>query len=244
MTIASASPQAGGSRIPCPHLYERYSARQAEAGDGTMRPLAEAIPPAEAEALYKVTRDLEAKTALEVGMATGTSALAIGTALNELGGDRQLISIDPGQSSNWDNIGVTAVRKAGLNHLHRLIEDFDYLVLPELLRQDTRIDFAYIDGWHTFDYVLLDFFYVDKLLRTGGIVGFNDCGWPATHRVLRFLTGHRHYVEIDVGLERRYESRFPVVGSLLKRATGRSDADRYFRKVDDWEPETTVYERF
>jgi hypothetical protein len=26
-----------------------------------------------------------------------------------------------------------------------------------------QVDFAFMDGWHTFDYTLLDFFYTDKL---------------------------------------------------------------------------------
>ena len=58
---------------------------------------------------------------------------------------------------------------------------------------------VYIDGWHTFDYALLDFFYADKLLDTGGLVGFNDCHYPSIERVLRFVVRHRHYREVDVG---------------------------------------------
>ena len=40
-------------------------------------------------------------------------------------------------------------------------------------------DLVYVDGHHSFDYVLLDFFYADQLLGAGGVVGFNDCGWPS-----------------------------------------------------------------
>jgi hypothetical protein len=112
-------------------------------------------------------------------------------------------------------------------------------------RSLTKIDLAYIDGWHTFDYVLLDFFYVDKMLRRGGVVGFNDAGWRSVLRVLRFVTTHRRYQEIDVGLPRTYESRVKVIGPLIKRLEGRSNCDRYFRKSEDWEPQaTTSYARF
>jgi len=41
-------------------------------------------------------------------------------------------------------------------------EDFDFKVLPRLLESGKKIDFAYIDGWHTFDYTLLDWCYIDR----------------------------------------------------------------------------------
>lgn len=37
-------------------------------------------------------------------------------------------------------------------------------------------------GWHTFDHTLLAWWYVDKMLPAGGIVGFNDCDWQPWRR--------------------------------------------------------------
>jgi hypothetical protein len=82
-----------------------------------------------------------------------------------------------------------------------LLEEPDFKALPCLLERGTKLDFAYIDEWHTFDYTLLDFFYIDKMLRTGGVVAFNDCGWLAVDRVLRFVQSHRKYADMDAGLE-------------------------------------------
>ena len=45
-----------------------------------------------------------------------------------------------------------------------MIEEPDYLALPELVRQQLAPEAAYVDGKHSFEYVLLDFFYLDKLL--------------------------------------------------------------------------------
>jgi hypothetical protein len=84
---------------------------------------------------------------------------------------------------------------------HQLIEEVDYIALPELVKRKCRIDFAYIDGWHTFDYVLLDFFYIDKMLNTQGIVAFNDAGYLSVHRVLKFMISHRKYRESTHGSE-------------------------------------------
>jgi hypothetical protein len=140
-----------------------------------------------------------------------------------------LISIDPGQSKGFGNAGLNSVKANGFSSLHRLIEEPDYLVLPDLLRQHLTPDMAYVDGWHTFDYVLLDFFYLDKLLPVGGAIGFNDCGWQAIHRVLRFIETHRKYTELDVGLAPNYEGR-NIVASIGRRVLNQVNNDRWFEK--------------
>lgn len=245
-TVTQSTGHAEARVIDCPHLYARYAEGRAQDANGRWHELREEIPLAYAEALYKVVAAQRPSTALEVGHATGTSALAMGAALaSRRAENARLISIDPGQADGWQDIGRTAMRTAGLDDLHELVEEFDYLALPRLLADGVRLQFAYIDGWHTFDYVLLDFFYIDKMLDEGGVIGFNDCGWPATHKVLRFLCGHRRYSEIDAGLPRTYRGRVPLAGTVAKRLSGRSDPDRYFRKLADWEPDDTkFYARF
>jgi hypothetical protein len=51
-----------------------------------------------------------------------------------------------------------------------------------------------------------------------------------------FLTKCRKYCDLDVGLLRVYTSRNGVM-SLIKRLEGRSSRDRYFEKVEEWEPD-------
>jgi hypothetical protein len=53
-----------------------------------------------------------------------------------------------------------------------------FQVLPKLQADGLRIDFAFIDGCHTFDYAMVDFFYIDKMLRVGGVVVFDDEYYP------------------------------------------------------------------
>jgi predicted O-methyltransferase YrrM len=188
------------------------------------------------QALSGVVRKLKPDLAIEIGMANGVSTRAI---LSAIGGGK-LISIDPYQSTQWGSEGIKAV--ADMASSHQLIELPDYLALPQLLASSTRIDFAYVDGWHTFDYVLVDFFYLDKMLRVGGVVGFNDCGMAATHKVLKFVTRHRKYVEMPV-LPPTYVARNLVV-SLARRVLNRQTQDRYFRKAENWEPDWTFFSRF
>jgi predicted O-methyltransferase YrrM len=204
--------------------------------DGEPRELHSQIPRAYAETLQRVVRERRPTTSLEVGLAFGVSALAILGA-----GEGDLVSVDPLQA-DYDHHGARAIEAAGLADRHRLVPDFDYLALPALLREGLRVQLAYIDGWHTFDYTLLDFFYADKMLDVGGVVVFNDCGWPAIHRVTRFVTSHRSYRELDVDLPRDYGPG--RVAAARRRLEGRSDADRYFEKVDDAEPRWDFFARF
>ncbi len=202
-----------------------------------------------AQALYENVFALAPKVVIEVGMAYGVSSLAILTALRDLGGERKLISIDPYQARDWGNCGLEAVKRGDLQHLHELIEEPSYLALPELVKKGTTIEFGYIDGWHTFDYTLMDFWYLDRMLAVNGIVGFNDCDWPAVHKTLNFVTSHRNYEEIDVGLRRNYIKQF--VKACLNTPKGqppsisyRDSNDRYFCKKTVWEPNFDFFSNF
>jgi predicted O-methyltransferase YrrM len=229
--------------VACPILRDAYTSRVVHDRDG--KPLdigGGGIVPAHANALYRTILARKPAVVLEVGMAYGFSSMAIVSALKEAGGGR-LISIDPVQSEMFKKVGCLNVERAGGGDIHELIEAPSYIALPNLLQQKRKIDFAYIDGCHTFDYVLLDFFYCDKLLNVGGVVAFNDSGYRAIHRVLNFVRTHRRYRQLDVGLRRDFAGRHPMF-SVLKRLSGRSNEDRYFEKLEEWEPFWNFYARF
>jgi predicted O-methyltransferase YrrM len=193
-------------------------------------------------AIYRTVRKLQPQVCLQIGLAQGLSALAICSAIRE-NGQGKLISIDPFQAKEFQGAGIKCLELAGLADRHELVEEVDYLALPSLLQNGLRTDFVYIDGWHTFDHVLLDFFYCDKMLPAGGVVALNDCGWRAVHKSLSFVKSHRHYEEINVGLPPDFRSRNPVFG-IVKRLQGRNNADRYFRKLDEWQPPGDFYSNF
>jgi predicted O-methyltransferase YrrM len=201
-----------------------------------------AISADQARALHRVVRTERPELVLEVGMATGMSTLAILTAL-EVAGSGGLISVDPHQSTQWEGQGTANVARHGLSSRHTLVEEPDYTALPRLLAGSTTLGLAYVDGWHTFDHVVLDIFYIDRMLTVGGVIGFNDCGFAAVHRALRFLLSHRAYREIDVGLRPDYVSA-TLPKQLVRRALRWSRNDRYFRKTGDWLPAWNYYRRF
>jgi len=133
------------------------------------------------------------RLACEIGLACGVSTLFILEALNRSGGGR-LIGMDPAQhDATWRGAGLHNVRRAGFAESYEFHEAPSQAVLPKLASTGTRIQFAFIDGWHTFDHTLVDFFYVDLMLDVGGIVVIDDIGYPGIRKLLHFILTNRAY---------------------------------------------------
>ncbi len=234
----------------CAVLANMYETGETAAEDGSPMAIHSHLPVAYAEALFRVVAQCKPLVCVEIGMALGTSALAILAGLAASGSGGKLISIDPKQADKWRSAGRTAVERAGYGEHHELIIEPDFLALPPLLRLGLRVDFGYIDGWHTFDHALLDFWYLDRMLPVGGIIGFNDCGMAGVDKAIGFVQSHRRYEEIDAGLPVNYGrlGRTRALGRLLRgRSRGlrlRQHQDRYFRKAEDWQAPWDFYAPF
>ena len=147
--------------------------------------------------LQRAIRDVRPGVAVEVGLAFGISTLYILEALKETGG-KKLIGIDPAQHDNhWRGGGLHNIREAGYEPLYEFHENTSQQVLPALVGEGQRIGFAFIDGWHTFDHTLIDFFYIDQMLDVGGVVVFDDVGYSSIKRVCDFIVTNRDYEVSD-----------------------------------------------
>ena len=151
-------------------------------------------------ATQKITglvRQLNARRTLEVGMAMGCSTLSI---LEGLPSDGLHTAIDPNQTLKggygWHGIGLESVKRAAYLDRLRLIEQPSYLALPQLLSAGERFDFILIDGWHSYDYAFVDYFYSDLLLRDGGILVIDDWRMPQVHQVTKFIETHKPYEKL------------------------------------------------
>jgi predicted O-methyltransferase YrrM len=243
--MTTTAPNASLQVLPCPLLQKILATGNVQTLQGADVALG-GLNAEYAIALYSAVKACRPKTVIEIGMASGTASLAILAALNEIGDGGRLISLDPFQNdpkAPWYGIGVANVQRAGFTASHTLLEQYDYLALPQMIATGQRIQFAYVDGWHTFDYTLLDFFLLDKMMDPNGVVGFNDCGYRAVDRVLRFIKTHRKYDEIDVGLAKDYRGRNLAI-SLVRRVLRFSQSDRYFIKREEYEPTCNFYARF
>lgn len=208
--------------------------------DGNERRITGEIPRHFADALTGMVRQANPRLSIEIGMAYGASTLAI---LRGLGPQARHLSIDPFASAHYGRAGRKLVEQTVNAAQHELIEEPNYLALPRLLKEGLQVDFAYIDGNHAFEHVVLDTFYIDKLLSIGGIIGFNDCGFRSIHKYLKFFRKNRHYEELDPGLPSDFRGANPLI-TAYRRLEGRSNQDRYFRKVDAREPEHNEFHQF
>lgn len=166
--------------------------------------------------------EIDARTTLEVGVGYGISGLFICDAVADRPAARHIL-IDPKQYSEWwHGIGIKNLREAGYGELIDFRELPSHIALPQLELEGVTVDFAFIDGWHTFDNTLLDFFLIDRILRVGGIVAIDDTQWPSVRKTCRYIVTNRKYKVLRcLGPGKRL--RFPAVRRIMSSAARRSE---------------------
>jgi len=179
----------------------------------------------EIDFISSLIRDHHLSRAVEVGCAMGMSSLAISDAIKDEGGSVHYI-IDPHQKSQWKNIGISNLKRAGFADV-TFIEDYSEFALPALVKKGVRVNFGFIDGWHTFDHTLIDFFYINRMLEVGGVVVIDDVQMPAINKMIRYLynyPGYRFAGKVRnkaITAKRKLFSKATAVIGGLRHLTGR-----------------------
>ncbi len=169
--------------------FDILSKRGFEKKGGGWYELNSSIDYDEAKFLESLIKKYEPGKTLEIGCATGISSLIICEAIGSNGSHT---IIDAFQSTDWENHGLNNLSNAGFSNF-RLIEELSEFVLPNLLKSGEKYDFVFVDGWHTFDHVLVEFFYINRLLHTGGIVVFDDTSLEGLNRLMRYISNYPNY---------------------------------------------------
>jgi predicted O-methyltransferase YrrM len=217
-----------------PVLAEILTTSLVKSADGNVLKLHSNISREQGEFLQKVILESQPKVSLEIGLAYGISALFICEALNQIPGTRHII-IDPYQSTSWREIGLDNLKKAGYEEIIELHQQLSHLALPQMELQGTKIDFAFIDGMHTFDHTLIDFFYIDRMLNVGGIIAIDDANWPSIRKVCRFIVTNRSY-SVFRCLD-HHDAKLSFNRQMLKRAANTSKAVRRILKPEYIQPD-------
>jgi predicted O-methyltransferase YrrM len=157
---------------------------------GVSYPLHSGIHQTEGELLHALITENKCSNSIEIGCAYGVSSLYICSAISQVGNAHHTI-VDPFQKE-WKNIGVLNLKRAGFNSFD-LIEELSELALPALLKEKRKFDFAFIDGWHTFDHSLIDFFYLNRMMEVGGIIAFHDVDMPSINKLMRYILNYPSY---------------------------------------------------
>jgi predicted O-methyltransferase YrrM len=89
-----------------------------------------------------------------------------------------------------DRVSAVArrLRKAGHRNVvahpnsRRLLDSYNWSLMQMLVEHDEPVfDYVFVDGAHTWSLDALAFLVVDRLLRGGGYVDFDDYGWSLRH---------------------------------------------------------------
>lgn len=181
------------------------------------------VDPEEGRFIQRVIEHVRPATCLELGMAYGISTLFICEALERLNTPARHIVVDPFQHDDWHGIGLRHVRECGYDRFVEFHEDRSEYVLPRLAAEGRTIDVALVDGWHTFDQALVEFYYINRILRVGGIVIFDDADWPGIERVLRHALTYPAY-EV---FEPKAAGRRSLLGAMRRRLAMRPAMARW-----------------
>jgi predicted O-methyltransferase YrrM len=151
------------------------------------------IPARDGDVLRDLLLAENPSTVIEIGLAYGSSALAIAEALAAGGSEARHVIIDAYQET-FDGAGWAAIVAAGLTGICSLVEERSQLTLPRLIGDGFVADAAFVDGSHIFHNVFVDLFYLRELVRPGGLVILDDCSVPSVATAVR-------YFEVNTGWE-------------------------------------------
>lgn len=219
------------SRTIHPVAEEVITTRRAPLSDGRVVDANSFVSRESCQLLYELVERSQARHGVETGMAFGVSTVCLADALRGVAGpEAKLISFDPTQllSDSWNSAGLFQVERAGLSSVVELRDETSQRGLPKLVDSGYRCQIGFIDGWHTFDHTLIDFFYIDQMLDVGGHIVFDDTLYPSIQRVVQFVLANRSY-EL-AGVERvthhtRVSLRARRVAKRILRRVARTDRD-------------------
>lgn len=159
-----------------------------------------ALPRAECDSLRDILVAEDAHTVIEIGLAYGSSALAIGEALCRTGATRTShVIIDPFQTTSYENVGWDALKAAGLDAHSTLVEEPSSIALARFLADDFTADAAFVDGSHRFHEVFVDLYFLRKLVRPGGLILLDDAELPSVSAALRYFDVNLGWESVSIG---------------------------------------------
>lgn len=244
----------GSDNVACEVIQQRLSLVTdrgfVPVANGSRKTITGAVTVREGLALARMILALKAETTIETGVGCGISTLAICSALDALGRTGEHIGIDPNQFDHHNGCAIQLLREFALERRFRLRESPTHMACADLISAGTQVDFAFIDGWHTFDYILVDFFFLDKLLRVGGVLAIHDTVMPATKKVLEFIRTHRRYTLLEYEKVDLLRSGYRLLKCVRYRdpyfmyPLRRRPNLLFLKKTDDWEPVWNYWSNF
>ena len=172
-------------------LERLYREKEVVHRDGRRKPvIPPGLPLVRGEYLFRLVRDRRPRATLETGFAYAISALFIAEALRQNGAGRHIV-IDPFERTRFDGLGLAHLEEAGLADRVTFYEEPSQLCLARLVQEGVRVDLAFVDGHHLFDYVIADCLLAAQLLDRDGLLVVDDTNLPAIARACDFFSTNR-----------------------------------------------------
>ncbi len=136
------------------------------------------MSPAQGETIFDFVLEHQPKDCLELGFGHGVSSCYIAGALRVLS-QGKLTTVDIDAAKQREPRIEDLVRKLRLGrYVNPIFEPQSYTwFLMRAIERRRQFDFCFIDGAHTWDTDGFAFFLVDRLLRPGGWIVFDDLDW-------------------------------------------------------------------
>lgn len=145
------------------------------------------LPERDCDLLRDLLISERVQTVVEVGLAYGSSALAVGEALVTVDSPQpRHIVIDPFQQRAFSNVGWDLVCSAGLDSIARLMAIPSSIALSQLVSEGVHADAAFVDGSHRFHELFVDLYFLRKIVRPGGVIVVDDDWTPSVRTAVRY----------------------------------------------------------
>ena len=131
---------------------------------------------------------------LEIGFATGSTAIYMLNALASKGGTLNSIDIPTG---HMNETGLNNLKKAEMTDRHRLILENSVTAIPRLFMDGMKFDLIFLDGWKTFDHMAVELFFLTRMLVLDGFLVFDDANMPSVCKIIKLMQRYYGYHEID-----------------------------------------------
>jgi len=148
----------------------------------------------EALTLAALVYDLRPEKSIEIGIAEGGSCVAISASRRHLQLFASHVVLDPFQETLTEEAGLIELKRLGLRDAiiwHP--ERSESFLHKQWKSGETDFDFAFVDGGHDVGQKVTDAFYLNKVLRPGGVIAFHDALLFSTASAVYYLVKERGY---------------------------------------------------
>lgn len=124
------------------------------------------------------------KTVVEIGVSRPTNIYeqtSTKVFLENLGEESVYVGIDIDDKSHLET-------KPNIHTIRSRSENYTLIEEKFLGIGIENVDFLFIDGWHSVNQVIDEFWYVDRWMKSGGVIGFHDTNFhPGPNSVIKTL---------------------------------------------------------